>query len=414
MSGIGKALLNESQVLEQLAVSLGGLDIAGRKLLVIIPDNTRTAPVDLFFRMLHRLCADQVRQLDYLVALGTHPLLSEQELLRRVGISREQKEGLYSRIGLFNHRWDRGDTFERIGSIAEAEMEELTGGVLREAMEVSINRKVFDYDRLLVLGPVYPHEIAGFSGYGKYLFPGICGPEFIDVSHWLGALQTNLATIGVRDTPTRRLIDRATEMVPIPKTFLNLVVDEEGLKGLFVGEDRSAWEAAVALSQRLNVRYVERPFGQVLSIASEKYDDFWTGAKAFYKVEAIVADGGELVVYAPHIDRISITHDEILNRTGFHVKDYYLAHMDRYRGIRKGVLGYSSLVKGSGTYRDGVERPRVRVALASGVPREVCRRLNIDYRDPEQIRVAAWANRESEGIYVVHNAGEVLYRLRAD
>jgi hypothetical protein len=290
-------------------------------------------------------------------------------------------------------------------------MKGLSGGAWREELEISINRRVLDYDRLLVLGPVYPHEIAGFSGRGKYLFPGICGPEFIDASHWVGAVWTNLRTIGVRDTPARALIERACELVPTPVVYLNLVVAEGQLAGLFIGEERCAWEKAVELSACRNIRYVPRAFPSVLSIPSAHYDDFWTGAKAFYKLEPIVADGGELIVYAPWMKRISRTHDEVLRRTGFHVCPFYLAHLRRYAGIRKAVLAYSSLVKGAGDYRDGRELTRVRVVLASGVPRALCRELNLDWMDPRELNPRQWEGREAEGLGIVREAGEVLYLL---
>ena len=413
MSGSETRVLSEAQVLEGLSAACAREGIEGRRVLAVIPDNTRSAPVDLLFRSLHRVCAGQARRLDCLVALGTHPLLGEEELLKRVGLTREEKERRYGEVGLFNHRWDLPETFADIGCIEAAETERLTGGLIREKIPVTINRLILDYDLLVVLGPVFPHEIAGFSGAGKYLFPGIGGREVIDTTHWVGGLQTNLKTIGVRDTPVRALIESAARFVPVPVLYVNLVVDGEGLKGLFAGRERQAWEQAVELSARLNIRHVARPFRRVLSIPSKKYDDFWTGAKAFYKVEPIVEDGGELVVYAPHIRRISYTHDEMIGRIGFHVNEYHLAHMERYAEISRTALGYSALVKGSGTYRDGVERARVRLVLASGVPEETCRRLGIDWLDPAAVRVADWENREAEGLFVVHNAGEVLYRVRA-
>jgi hypothetical protein len=149
----------------------------------------------------------------------------------------------------------------------------------------------------------------------------------------------------------------------------------------------------VALSAELNIRYVERPYPQVLSLASEKYDDFWTGAKAFYKVEPIVADGGELVVYAPHIRKLSITHDQVLGQMGFHVKDYFLAHLERYGHLRKTVLGYAALVKGAGTYRDGQEHPRISLRLASAVTKQECNRLNITWTAGNRIRIGRKAGR---------------------
>ena len=403
--------LSDEQIRAQLQEMHAGLRLAGRRLLVIIPDLTRTAPVDRFFRLLHEVCGGQAARLDFLIALGTHPFLSEAQKLRRVGLDCGQKAALYPRTRIFNHRWDRPSTFHRLGRIEAETMQELSGGALRDPLEISINRRVLDYDRLVVLGPVYPHEIAGFSGMGKYLFPGICGPDFIDASHWLGALRSNLRTIGVRDTPARALIEKAARLVPIPIVYLNLVVADGQLEGLFVGEDRAAWEKAVELSSRLNVRYVKRPFRSVLSIPSEIYDDFWTGAKAFYKVEPIVADGGELVVYAPRMTRLSKTHDPLLRRIGFHVSQYYQANMRSFAGIRKAVLAYSSLVKGTGDYRDGRETTRVRIVLSTAIPEATCRELNLDWRDPRRLDPRQWEGREAEGIGIVRDAGEVLYRV---
>jgi nickel-dependent lactate racemase len=403
--------LTDQDIRERLEAMHAEHRLAGKRLLVIIPDQTRTAPVDRFFRLLSQVCGREAARLDFLIALGTHPLLTEAQKLARVGLTAAQKARLYPRTRILNHRWDRPGTFRTLGRIAARTMRELSDGALREELEISINHLVLEYDRLLVLGPVYPHEIAGFSGRGKYLFPGICGPDFIDASHWLAAVRTNLRTIGVRDTPVRELIERACGLVPTPVAYLNLVVAEGRLAGLFIGEERDAWERAVELSSRLNVRYVPRAFRSVLSIPSANYDDFWTGAKAFYKLEPIVADGGELVVYAPRMKRISRTHDALLRRIGFHLCPYYQAHMRRYAGIRKAVLAYSSLVKGAGDYRDGREHPRVRVVLASGVPQSLCRELNLDWRDPRELDPRDWEGREAEGRGIVREAGEVLYRV---
>ena len=405
-------IVSELQVAERLETAFNSHRLAGKRILAIIPDNTRSAPIDLFFRELHALCRGRVRRLDFLVALGTHPVLTEGELCRRVGITPRERDETYRDTGIFNHRWDLKDTFASIGAIPRDEIERLSRGMLNESAEVLINRVALGYDMLLIIGPVFPHEIAGFSGSNKYLFPGICELGFTDVTHWLGALQTNLETIGVKDTPTRSIIDRAARLVPVPILYCNLVVDEEGLKGLFIGEDAAAWERAVELSSRLNVRYVDRPFKRVLSIASEKYDDFWTGAKAFYKIEPIMEEGGELVVYAPHIREISKTHGKQFEEIGFHVKDYFLANWKNYDRYPRTVLAYSSLVKGAGTYAGGVETPRVRLTLASGVPKGQCERFNIGYADPQGISPSDWERGEPEGTKVIPNAGEVLYKVK--
>ncbi len=404
-------VLSQEYIREQTVKVFADVGLRNRKLLVIIPDNTRTAPIGLFFKIFYELLAGLVKKLDYLVALGTHPPLSEEEKLKRVEINKSERDERYGNIAILNHRWQDRRTFVKIGSISGDEVHELTGGLISTGVEVTINGVIFEYDYAIILGPVFPHEIVGFSGSDKYLFPGICGWDFIDLTHWIGALQTNLKTIGNKDTPSRRLIDRAAQFLHIPLLYFNLVVDEEGLKGLFIGRDSSAWSKAVELSSRINVRYVGKPLEKVLSIPSRKYDDFWTGAKAIYKVEPAVADGGELVVYAPHINEFSITHSSVIDRIGFHIVDYFLKNMDNYKQFPKTVLAYSALVKGSGRLESGRELPRINIALASGISRKRCNRLNIRYRDPRSVSISEWEKEEGEMVKVIHNSGETLYRV---
>ncbi len=406
-----KEVVTDERICEEMLSAFDRFGLEKKRILVLIPDGTRSAPIDRFFRLFHQQYSRRIACVDYLIALGTHPRMSEEQKLKRVGIDKKQKEGEYRNVKIMNHRWDEPDTFTSIGTIGRSEVSNLSEGLLDEEVEITVNKLIFEYDVLIVLGPVFPHEIAGFSGSNKYFFPGICGWNFTDLTHWLGALRTNIKTIGVADTPQRRLIDRAAELVRMPTVYFNMVVDEEGLKGLFVGDDAAAWREAVRLSARLNVRYVEKPFHTVLSIPSEMYDDFWTGAKAFYKIEPIVEDGGTLIVYAPHIGRLSITHDKVIHQVGFHVIDYFRARMQLYTQFPRAVLAYSTLVKGAGTYERGVEKPRVRTVLATGIPGELCERLNIGWKEPGEINVNEMERREDEGIKVIHDAGEVLYKV---
>lgn len=405
-------MLNEKEVLNNLNKLHEEYSFKDKRILVIIPDYTRTAPIGLFFRLIHKVLGMSAEKLDFLIALGTHPLMDEEAKLKLLGIMPDEKEEVYPEVRIFNHLWNKPETFRKLGAIEQNEMEKLTGGMLRERSDIWINRLVWDYDQLLVIGPVFPHELAGFSGYSKYIFPGICGPQFIATTHWIGALNTNLKNIGFRETPLRKLIDHAVGMMPVPILWLNLVVNEKGLHGLFIGEDRSAWEQAVELSSQVNIKYVDKPFRKVLSCPSKKYDDLWTGGKAFYKVEPAIEDGGELIIYAPHIKQVSITHDKTMRKIGYHIKDYFLAHMEEYAGISKTVMTYSTMVKGSGVYRDGKECPRVKVILATGIPKNLCKRLNIEYLDPREIRMEEWENKEQENTAVIENAGEMLYRLK--
>ncbi|HEB32377.1 MAG TPA: DUF2088 domain-containing protein [Spirochaetes bacterium] len=404
--------LSHGEITGKILSAYKDYDLQNKKLLVIIPDNTRSAPVDIFFKLFFELFGKETKKLDYLVALGTHPLLNEEEKLKRVGISEQEKKRTYSSVRIMNHRWDKKETFTPIGTIDSDEMRCLSDGLLTEKTDISINRIVFEYDALIVLGPVFPHEVAGFSGSNKYLFPGICGWNFTDNTHWLGALRTNLKTIGIKDTPVRRLIDRAAEFVNVPMIYFNLVVDSEGMKGLFVGDDSGAWSKAVELSSRININYVSKPFKKILSIASKKYDDLWTGAKAFYKIEPVVEDGGEIIVYAPHIEQFSITHGHIIEQVGFHIKEYFVKNMTKYAGFPKAVLAHAAHVKGTGSFINGSEKPRIKIILSTGISKDRCDDVNIAYMDPDGINPDEWEKKEDEGIAVVHNSGEVLYKVK--
>jgi nickel-dependent lactate racemase len=260
---------------------------------------------------------------------------------------------------------------------------------------------------------VFPHEVVGFSGGNKYFFPGIAGPEVINFTHWLGALITSYEVIGSGYTPVRAVIDRAASLIDRPKLCFSLVVSSDGLSGLYVGAPEDAWEAAAELSARLHVVYVDNPLRRVLSVMPEMYDDLWTAAKGMYKMEPAIADGGEVVIYAPHISEISYTHGPTIDEVGYHVRDYFVEQWDRFRGYPWGVLAHSTHLRGIGTYDGGtgVERPRIRVTLATGIPEERCRRVNLGYLDPRAINFEEWEGREAEGVLVVPKAGEMLYRL---
>lgn len=410
--GSADALLTADDVSMIVSKAMDALAIEGRRLLVIIPDGTRTMPLPLMFDLLEAEAGPKAAALDYLVALGTHQPMSDAQLSRLVG--RPVTEGRAGRSRIFNHHWERPETFATLGTIQAAEVRELSGGLLARDVTVALNKLIFDYDQILICGPVFPHEVVGFSGGNKYLFPGIAGSEIINFTHWLGAIITNYHVIGAGYTPVRAVIDRAAAMVDRPVACLALVVTHAGLAGLYFGSPHDAWRAAADLSARVHIVYIEPPFRRVLSIMPEMYDDLWTAAKGMYKLEPAVADGGEVVIYAPHISEVSYTHGAIIDEVGYHCRDYFLAQWQRFSQYPGGVLAHATHVKGLGSYDSatGIETPRIRVTLATGIPEERCRRINLGYANPADIRMEEWTDRESEGIKVVPRAGEMLFRLR--
>ncbi len=405
--------MNGSDAASLIGEAFRGADYRGKRVLLIIPDATRTCPVGQMFQHLHGAIGGEVAKLDVIIALGTHQPMSEEAICERLEISMEQRRSTYRDVAFINHEWDNPSKLRRIGTISSDEIHALSDGLFAMEVPVEINSTVFDYDELVICGPVFPHEVVGFSGGNKYLFPGIGGPEILNFFHWLGAVVTNPLIIGNKWTPVRKVVDRAGAMVPLPKRCIAMVVEKRDLAGLFIGTPEGAWDAASELSRQLHIEYKDRPFHTVLSCAPAMYDELWVGGKCMYKLEPVVADGGELIIYAPHIHEISLTHGRIIREVGYHCRDYFLKQWDRFKGYPWGVIAHSTHVRGIGTYEDGVERCRVQVTLATGIPESVCREIKLGYRDPASIRVEDFAGREDEGILHVPKAGEMLYHLKS-
>ena len=404
--------LNTDQMMNWIHQHVPLDDFRGQRVLMIVPDNTRTAPLPVLFPALRSLLRPVTKSLDVMVALGTHPPMPQEKIRAMLGITDDDP---CRDVGLFNHAWDNPAELSTIGTLTKAETREISDGVLSMEVPVQINRRIHDYDVALVVGPVFPHEVVGFSGGNKYFFPGISGPELLNFFHWLGALITNVGIIGVQDTPVRRVVDRAAKLVPLERRCLAFVVSTDATPyGMFYGTPEEAWRGAAELSGRVHIKRYARPFRQVLSCAPAMYDELWVAGKCMYKLEPVVADGGELIIFAPHMKEISVTHGANIEHVGYHVRDYFTKQWDQFKHLPWGVLAHSTHVRGTGTFENGIERPRVQVTIASQIPREVCERINLGYRDPASIDVESFADREDEGVLLVRKAGEHLYRLQGE
>ena len=407
--------LSDEQVRAIIAPAAERMRPESKRVLVIIPDHTRTCPLPLIVRELHSAIAPRAAALDFLIALGTHPPLSASAVDKLLGIAPGKRNDVLPASGVFNHEWKNPDLLQKIGSFrAEQVAEYLSPENARFArdIDVTINKRLFDYDIVLIAGPVFPHEVVGYSGGAKYFFPGICGEELLNFFHWMGALVTIPRIIGVKDTPVRAMLHKATDMLEMEKWALSMVVEGDDLAGVYFGTVPRSWSAAVELSEQVHVIHTDRPYDSVLSRAPEMYDDLWTGGKCMYKLECVVADGGELIIYAPHIREVAAVHGKIIEEIGYHSLPYFTKQWDKFKDYPWGVLAHSTHVRGIGEYENGVERPRVKVTLATGIPEELCKRINMGYRDPGSINVADWEHREDPGRLYVPKAGEMLYRLK--
>jgi len=412
IGGVGEHL-PAAEVSTFVESALAGAELDGKRVCLVVPDGTRTCPLPLLLQAAHKALAERAKDLTVVIALGTHQGMSEEHLARHLGYGPGASEDTYPGWTILNHESWLPETFTTLGTIGADRLSELTGGLMTDtSVQVRINRHVAESDVAIVIGPVFPHEVVGFSGGNKYFFPGVSGQELIDLSHWVGALITSAEMIGTRGvTPVRALINEAATLIPAERLGLCLVVASgtDTLHAAAFGTPEDAWAACAEISAETHVTYFERPFKRVLSIMPTKYEDIWTAAKGFYKLEPIVADGGELIIYAPHITQVSVMHPHI-TEIGYHNRDYFLGQWERFKEQPWGDLAHSTHLRGQGTWdpQQG-ERNRVTVTLATGIPEDLVRAVNLNYRDPATIDIAAY--QADPDTFVEPHAGEVLYRL---
>ena len=403
--------LSPKDVEDVCAAALTDLPLDGKRVLVLIPDHTRHAPIALFFRILSNLLLPRVRVLDYLVATGTHAAMAPERLYRHVGIDASEHQQKYARVRFFNHEHKQLDELVTLGTLHGEEVAQLTQGLFAQDIPVTINRKATEYDHILIVSPVVPHEAMGFAGGNKYFFPGIAGLDVVEKFHWLAAVITNPVINGVKHTPTRKVIDRVVQFLSVPRTCFAFAVDDHHqLACLFAGAPEDAWSKAADYSAQLHIRYLDQPKKRVLGLTPPIYEDVWVAGKAMYKLEPVVAEGGELVIHGPHVKAVSFVHGQDIARVGYHVRDYFVKQWDRFAHESKLILAHSTNVKGIGTFEDGVERPRITVTLATSIAKPDCEAINLAHRDLRSIDLERW--REDPDTLVVEEAGQVLYRLK--
>lgn len=438
-AGDASTVLDEDAVTTFITEQLGEYPFDGRSVCVLVPDHTRTCPLPLLMRTVHAALHRRVTRLTVVIALGTHAPMSEEALAAHLGYAPGHLADTYPGTSVLNHEWWKPETFADLGTIPAGRLAELSDGQMSLEVPVLVNRAVVEHDVALVVGPVLPHEVVGISGGNKYFFPGVGGQKIIDVSHWLGALITSAEIIGTTGiTPVRALIDDGAALIPSEKLALCVVTAEVAdgaadsavgqalpataagpragalspLHSVSFGDARSSWASAAEVCAATHVAYLDSPVRRVLSIIPEMYGEIWTAAKGFYKLEPVVADGGEVILYAPHITEISSTHEEIYD-IGYHCRDYFVKQWDRFSHIHWGVLAHSTHLRGAGTYdaKTGEERLRLKVTLATGIPESVCRSVNLGYLDPAIVDFTAFA--ADADTMVVPRAGEILFRLKA-
>ncbi len=385
----------------------------GERVLAIIPDKTRDDNTHLLFPVANEFLNKRgVASFDALVAQGTHPPMSQSQKLSKIGLANFSGH-------LFDHRWDEADELINLGDLSAETVHDLTGGLIDQAVPVTINKLLAPgiYDTVLVFGATVPHEVAGFAGGAKYFFPGVAGPELTHTTHWLGALAGIENIIARVDTPTRRLIEAAAELVPARIISLNTVVSRE-LDGelvtyaLFAGEIREAFRRAAEVSRQVHIRYTGRKYKNVIALLDPHYDELWVGGKASYKLGAIVEEGGELIIYAPQLTKISETHGALIEKYGYAPLEIVRDMLGVSQELRENlcIAAHLAHVAYAGRLDDqGKVVPRYKITMASGLDEETCRRVNLGHLDHRSFDYEAL--RSDPDTLIVENAGRDLYQV---
>jgi len=382
----------------------------GERVLAIIPDKTRDDNTHQLFPVASEFLKKRgVALFDALVAQGTHPPMSESQKLSKIGCAGFSGQ-------LFDHRWDEPEELITLGQLSAETVSELTDGLISQAVPVSLNKLLAPgiYDTVLVFGATVPHEVAGFAGGAKYFFPGVAGPELTHTTHWLGALAGIENIIGRVDTPTRRLIEAATELVPARIISLNTVVSRNDAElvtyALFAGDIRDAFRRAAEVSRRVHIRYTDRKYRRVVALLDPHYDELWVGGKASYKLGAIIEEGGELIIYAPHLTKLSETHGALIEKYGYAPLESVRDMLGVSQELRENLCIAAHLAHVAYAGRldeDGKIVPRYQITMATGLDEETCRRVNLGYIDYRSFDYEAM--RSDPDTLIVADAGRDLY-----
>ena len=427
---IGTPAVSTASLHSLIGDALSEIAPSERSFLALVPDDTRKLPVADLFKALHSVLGSRSDRIDAIIAQGTHsPMSSDAKHGWVFGSNR------YPRSQVFDHAWDNPSTLKQIAVLPVDDQLERFGTNAEYApllgfdhdMPIRINTRLLEYDRLLLVTRVQPHEVAGFAGGAKQIFPGVSGPEMINLLHAIGSLRTNRAIHGVMPNPVRDLIDDMTMHVPVPITSISLVIDDDTdvIRGAFLQTNgwRESVEHAARLSREVNIRYIPQRVRRLIAKMPRRkdgawlYPDLWTGAKLILKTEDAVADGGELVVWAPDLASVSDTHGALLGQIGYHTYAYFLSNPSTWQAVNASPLALngSALVKGEGRMLGGEEVPRIDVRLATAIPPDECARLNLGYEDPAAVTdeiASVVPNTIQNGCLVVPDAGSVLWRYR--
>lgn len=323
-----------------------------KKLLLLPPDYTRLhSNAGRITWHIWDMLKDEC-EIDILPALGTHVPVTREEAAAMFG------DIPYERFKVHSWRTD----VEKIGVVPGEYVAEISEGMVSDPIDVEVNRLLLDpsYDLILSIGQVVPHEVVGMANRNKNIFVGCGGSSMINSSHMLGAFYGLERIMGRDHTPVRDVFDYAEThfLQQIPLEYLLTVTTAPGghiqTHGLMIGRDRVYFEKAVALAQEKNLNLVDRPFQTCVVLLDEKeFKSTWLGNKSVYRTRMAMADGGELIVLAPGVEKFGEDPaiDALIRKYGYAGREKTIENVGKYADLRANLSAAAHMIHGSGDGR---------------------------------------------------------------
>ncbi len=340
--------LSEQQIKEALLNALAPIKPQLKKVLLLPPDYTRLhANAGLITRILYEALSSNCH-VDIMPALGTHVPVSQAEWAQMFAPIP------YARM--LEHNWRT--EVEQIGTVPAEFVTSISEGLMNEPVPVEVNRRLLDtsYDLILSIGQVVPHEVVGMANQSKNVFVGCGGSKMINASHMLGALYGMERIMGKDKTPVRDVLDYASDhfIQDMPLQYILTVTDAPGghvrTHGLFIGRERTWFEQAAALARDINITVLEQPVKKaVVYLDEQECKSTWLGNKAVYRTRMVIADGGELIILAPGVDKFGEDKavDQLLRKYGYRGRDYVLSAVNEHDDLKGNLSAAAHLIHGS-------------------------------------------------------------------
>lgn len=400
-------------LLGRMLAQLGDL----RRVLLLPPDYTRVAswagPLTVLLYERLKECA----HVEIMPTLGTHvPLTDEQRAAMFPGIPAD-----VFRV----HDWRRDVV--RLGQVPADVVRQVTDGQLNFPIRCEINRRLVEerWDRIISLGQLVPHEVAGIAGHHKNVFIGAGGRDTINKTHFIGAVCGMERIMGRPDSPVRTVLDYVAEHFARELPLCHVLTvrgrsatGELVTRGLFAGDDRACFEHGAELCRRVNLTLLDAPLRKVVVyLDPAEFKSTWLGNKAIYRTRMAMADGGELIVLAPGVSRFGedVAIDGLIRKYGYRGTPHTLQMVRENAALARELAAAAHLIHGS-------SEGRFRITYcAGGLSRTEIEGVGYEWADLTEMmsRYGAatqdgWTRgTDGETVYFVRNPGLGLWALRS-